>query len=293
MGGWERFREVAEERLPDGRRALVPVVGAGFNLQAGGGPDWGALIELVAGEAHAPAIEALDSMTARWEALLRRHAGARDEPAHVVEEALQRDVCRHLRVFEAEAARRDLYRRFLALGFRDVLSLNFDRTLALAGGGRRVTGRGSLRRRAESAGTRVWYPHGDTLRADTLKLGIRQYGRYLEVLGHRFEAMKLASRHAGDDWHARARTHRDLSWDWLIYTAPVVFLGCSLTADEWPMWWVLHQRARELARAREAPPAFVLTCGEPSHLKGGPADIVVLEAGTHEEGWERFFESFS
>jgi hypothetical protein len=271
----------------------VPIVGAGFNREAAGGPDWRELIRRVAGEEHAPAIESLDSMTSRWEALLRRHAALRDLPTPAVEAELQRDVVRYLRRFEAHASKRGMYRDFLALGFRDVLSLNFDRSLPLAAGGQRMRGRTSLARRAEVAGTRVWFPHGDTLRAQTLKLGVRQYGRYVAALARAYEAMKEAQHDAGARWRDVVREHPALTWDWLVYNSPVVYVGCSMTADEWPMWWVLHQRAREHARTREPPPAFVLACGgEPTHLRGGPADVIVLPARSFEEGWARFFDAF-
>lgn len=75
-----------------------------------------------------------------------------------------------------------------------------------------------------------------------------------------------------------------LSWLDVFMMAPLLFIGCGLGDDEFPLWWALHQRARNQARLPTAQqqPAVVLTVrpegGGPctSHLRGGPAGVCTV-----------------
>jgi hypothetical protein len=65
------------------------------------------------------------------------------------------------------------------------------------------------------------------------------------------------------DEHARLASPRPRerlpTWVATVLERPLVFIGLSLTREEWTIWWLLAQRARFLARRPPAdrPPAFV------------------------------------
>lgn len=88
-----------------------------------------------------------------------------------------------------------------------------------------------------------------------------------------------------------------LSWLDVFMMAPLLFLGCGLGDDEFPLWWALHQRARNQARLppSQQQPAVVLTVrlegGGPdtAHLVGGPAGVstVLFDSWRELWGWVR------
>jgi hypothetical protein len=90
------------------------------------------------------------------------------------------------------------------------------------------------------------------------------------------------------------RRGRDaLSWLDLFMTSPLVFVGCSLGSDEFPLWWALHQRARNQARLppTQRHPTVVLTATsrgeELADLEGGPAGVTTVVFGSWHALWAK------
>jgi hypothetical protein len=188
------------------RGGLVPVLGTGAAIQASRidsfepNDDWavllqgiGALTEMTADERdHLPR-----SFLAYWERLVLRWAQKHRLQPYEAEAKLHRLVIERLRKFEIGEKKWTLYREFIEAGFDDILSLNFDRRLALASGeehfvsvpkkppegpsGRSLY-RPSVVRRSDGGVTRVWYPHADTKLAETIKLGVRRHGFHLGLI---------------------------------------------------------------------------------------------------------------
>lgn len=300
MEAWKLFGELAKQRDAAGQRRVAVVVGSGLNVQAGVRDSWLALLERIAKEARIErsAKERLllmlnqtggSGMTSIWEAFLCELANA-DEAPHQVEHRLQRDVAQLLReTHERRAAGLEFFQRFVDLGFSDILSLNFDRSLLIATGGDDVVGDGTLERRGRAGGSRVWYPHGDTKLCRSIRLGVRSYGVYIK---------ELESAYRGYRQMRRAATSRPpgvapRNWLEAAMQQPLLFVGCGLSTDEWPLWWMLHQRARDQARRplRQRDPCFVLCAGSlerlSPHLRSGPAGLRLLNAANHSESWER------
>ena len=75
--------------------------------------------------------------------------------------------------------------------------------------------------------------------------------------------------------------------------SPLLFVGCGLGSDEFPLWWSLHQRARNQARLPpdQRQPAVVLTVrpcdgGNPApHLEGGPAGVSTVLFDSWSDLW--------
>jgi hypothetical protein len=71
------------------------------------------------------------SATSTWEFFITKVARKANESASDVETRLKRIVRDELVKFEKEHKGLEFYRDFLEIGFRDIVSLNFDRALAL------------------------------------------------------------------------------------------------------------------------------------------------------------------
>ena len=301
---WEKLEALADQRLPRGGRNLVAIVGSGLNAQAHMPDSWTALLERIASRIGASgATQGLrgSGMTAVWERLLVQlvHAqrGTKRRAAYLVERELQAEVARALgESHEQHATERPFLRRFMAFGFRDVLSLNFDRSLLVSNGGSgRVRGRSSLDRHGGND-CRVWYPHGDTARSSTIRLGVRSYGVYVGELAQAFDRYKarqrvfLKKQPSYRAWQHHIRSE-PACWIDAALDAPLLFLGCGLSTDEWPLWWFLHQRARNHANrpARFRPPTFVMVQdgAPPAWLAGSPAGLELLGCETHAQGWKQ------
>ena len=86
-----------------------------------------------------------------------------------------------------------------------------------------------------------------------------------------------------------------LSWLDVFMMSPLLFIGCGLGDDEFPLCSALHQRARNQARLPEAQrqPAVVITVRpeghgpDTSHLAGGPAGVTtcLFDSWTELWGW--------
>jgi hypothetical protein len=291
-----RAQRLALERTLNDRadfgRTCVPILGSGVNIQAAmqegakNRDDWSGLLRKVARETGAP--RTLPSTPlAKWESLLRRWAAHKNVEPYEAEEKLQTFVCDELRAQERRTAHYSLYGEFLAAGFADIISLNFDRRVALHSRREKFEAperRDTLYRRSIVDRTRIWYPHGDTRKSSTLRLGVRKYGTFIQLLES--ERMRImAIRRHNDVPLPETRMLGFAYWlELILRGAPLVFIGCGLAADEWPLWWLLHQRARS-SSARET---YVLSVDgtTPSHLKGSPCGVEVIEFASHARMWD-------
>jgi hypothetical protein len=253
--------------------------------------------------------------------MLRAQAAHGLESPAGAERWLRNAVVDELRRFETEEAPRcALYKEVLSWGLRDIVSLNFDLALAHAGGRRRLTHtpskdrrpRGpsrdpSLFRRADvsvaGGTTRLWYPHGDTARADTLKLGVNAYGRAIRSLEGAVGTYHRKRRsHEGAPWSDALRDLPDgvLSWATVFLGSPLLFAGVGLSLDEWPLWWLLHRRARLHARLppEQRPGTWTLVRRRtpdpvPDHLRGAPAGVTAVPVPSHPAVWQAARELFA
>jgi hypothetical protein len=298
-----------------GQRRCVPVFGTGLNIQAAtiaGYPDkddWHELLVKVSREVL-PAKESLDSLPhthlALWESLLCRWAKANSNFPFQAENGLQNFVCKELRRQEAESKNFQLYRDIAEAGFRDILSLNFDRRIALScvkqkfvsapcpcplGSHGETLFRHSLLQQKNST-TRIWYPHGDVKKAATLKLGVRKYGFYIAVIREYVEGLSGGWRYRLSNWkylpdqeRKASALHKLPSWVHLFFECPLVFIGCGLSMQEWPLWWLLRRRAEKGA----APAVFfaVGPSGVPPHLRN-TREVRTIYFESHTQVWSKF-----
>jgi hypothetical protein len=273
----------------DGCRTCVPILGSGLNLQAvrmegRREDDWAGLLTRIARELDISPDE-IDRLPRpqlfRWESMLRLWARVKRIEPYQAEAQLQKLTCEYLRSLEATASALSLYRDFSNAQFADIVSLNFDRRLALSfreprfkrgpahcpqGTYGETLYRHDLLEHADGTQTRIWYPHGDTRKAATLKLGVRKYGFYIGTIA---EVQSGAPADFADwrfkrSWMQWEELRNDQREDqqapmWIdpFLNAAIVFIGCGLSADEWPLWSTLQDRAR--IRSRNRAPAYFVT----------------------------------
>jgi hypothetical protein len=305
----------------DGQRSCIPIFGTGLNMQAAlmaGNPrkdDWRELLVKIARQVLPPK-RSIDSLPrdhlALWEALLCFWAKKKNQYPFQAENELQRLICEDLRAEEDNSRSFELYRQIAEAGFRDILSLNFDRRIArscakasfdagpspspLGSHGESIF-RHSVLRFGSNRATRVWYPHGDVKKAATIKFGVRKYGFYVAVLREyvhgqdgswRYRASSLS--HLAEP-KAKAALIRDTpAWVPLFLSRPLVFIGCGLSPQEWPLWWLLRHR-----RKMKAPSAFYLafsSSGVPAHLQSVP-EVRTILFDTPADLWANFLGGLS
>jgi hypothetical protein len=279
-------------RVRHGARDCIPVLGSGVNIQAAcmeGHPapdDWAALLQRILkdiGVSDGAAGALPGSNLARWESMLRLWARHKRCDPFKAEQELQQFVCEHLRGYESQAAGWRLYRELLDAGFADIISLNFDRSIARSGkreqfvvapkggpGGAQgeTFFRHSVVKSSAGRQTRIWYPHGDTKKASTLKLGVRRYGFHLGALRELQLDIDESWRfkRAWHQWNSYAPLGRaealDRSWVKQFLSRDLLFIGIGLSFDEWAMWTMLHARSVKISRGRgRAPQALYLHVG--------------------------------
>ncbi len=319
VDAWKSFALEAS-RTKEGRRLLVPILGAGFNAQAGRGKSWADLLKAIKHERSLDLkipseVEVIGNTTLVWEAMLLELSPDVRKRPELIEKELQQTVAEVLdRTYAVGGITKDLAGRFLGAGFSDVVSLNCDRGLHLANPSWSQLGNKGfdpVRSYATlSDGTRAWYPHGTTRSPHSLQLGMRKYGiliRELEQARQEYKATAntLKTRMFGSRERELTQVqverlwwaHRCKAQNWVAVAmnAPLVFVGVGLGREEWPLWWFLNQRVRNHARRNLRTPAFVFVRqNEVPRLKTAAelARLTLLVFDDFAEGWERLFKAF-
>jgi hypothetical protein len=134
---------------------------------------------------------------------------------------------------------------------------------------------------------RVWHPHGDRTTRDSLVFGVWRYEQTLGPLSQARRDFKAAERATNPDERTSQISSEPRNWFELIMTRPLLFLGTSLDAAEWDLWYALLCRWRNYRKAvhkEYLPPAWRLCIrSNGQHL---PADrIQRLEADTWDQAW--------
>ena len=326
-----------ERVFDDGSRRIVPIIGSGLHrhLGAHGVPEldlcganglanWADLLMSASldkkgrPEFLVPRLECDDDPTAVWESMLAERAKVVDQPASHHEQVLRTRVAALVR--EATPSSQVLVAFGQALasrGFRDIVSLNFDRTLDRAMRGASVDSMVYGRKPAEQTGNagdaasmrpRLWHPHGMVAEPDEestsgepeftareLQLGLRNYSTSSSDLLVDVHAFRVRKRNWKERQRNTKRFHEHVreqpeSWVDVLLNSDIVFIGCGLSRVELDLWLLLHERQRELVRLPEAdrPQGFFLHPleGFPRKLRKSYAGLVPVITRSHDECWE-------
>lgn len=190
---------------------------------------------------------------------------------------------------------------------------------------------GQGKKEERPACSRLWFPNGTVLDPATIRMGLRDYGGAPNAIQEAFDSLKawerkheLTSIPVDQAFKIISRTltqlsntcphplldeifgHHDtevepffpLTWVAEFLYRPLVFAGVGLSDQESGLWWLLAQRARNLARVTDPTNASVrILMRRSPHGKGYPArdsfwatrpfGIEPVYCDDWDEGWER------
>jgi hypothetical protein len=253
-----------------------------------------------------------------WDALVKHASAAQGLHLSQTHRKLRESLVHHLGSIERKRNALPLFGRILDLCFENILSLNIDRTLALHSTREIFVSEESWHRdptfyrhsfipHVEGVATRIWYPQGDTRDASVIRLGTVEYpaqlmsledwrspmiNDWVEYRVARWsypEAKPQTKLKTPARFYEQCRKNPE-TWYRLAFVAPLVIIGASLALEDWPIWWLLHQRARNLTqfRTNQTPPTFFLSAkGEAHpHLSGRPSEMEVVVFPSHDALWK-------
>ena len=156
---------------------------------------------------------------------------------------------------------------------------------------------------------RLWFPNGYLGRPRSLRLGLREFGFQPVAIHQAFNAVKAFERQAGrfeirQPWvHAvldgntpqqplpdGAPIHLPLTWVTEMLYRPVCFAGVGLSESEAGLWWLMAQRARNLANVplAQRPRACILLDAKDPRLPfwhTHPCGIEPIVCSDWNDGW--------
>lgn len=250
--------------------------------------DWSELLRAVVGRLDITGSldDALvrEMPTLQWERMVQAYCDVRDKDLRAFEgeRVLRRTLVDTLREAEREVEPAVDFGKVLEL--REVLgrhsiSLNLDSILSREKPGRLpISSNPKECLSVSHDGGTIWYPHGSALRPASATFGLRDYGGLAPFWEQFFETYKKWERREfpsreqrwsrtlfEDVRHGAAGLPADSSDSFIAYLmlAPLVIFGAGISREEWGIWWLLNQRARNLARV-------------PEHLR--PQTVIFLKA---------------
>lgn len=213
--------------------------------------------------------------------------------------------------------------------FASVISLNFDHcwlgnTNFVFGGARDAAAKGSLTiseagrlrnyiQPTHVGGKTVWFPNGSVCEPATIRMGLYDYGSQAHTLKTAFNGIKAFEKEietdlSTDDWSKLEpvleqelskdplhQDHRFANWVAQFLYRPIFLAGVGLSQSETGLWWLLAQRARNLAKVppKKRPQTIILlhTQNEQKSLWANrPCGIEGLYCENWDHGWEMLLE---
>jgi hypothetical protein len=307
-------------QFQDGMRKAVLIVGSGLHAKlnlngTGSFQDWACLVKTICDKFGVERKSKHPDLTSAWEALILEtmiEGGATaDLAAHEMERILLQEVCGLLEKQRYESnSKLDRLAKELFQKHRDIVSLNFDRTIDRAisptSGQVRVGGSPATRIGPQARKTlhvklprqRVWHPHGiaqSKTTARSIQLGVRAYAQSAQlvneaIVNFRKKQREWLSSHGyipgawtrekHDRWDEQLRglrTSKPLSWVDVCMTSDLIFVGCGLNRAELDLWILLHERQRQFARRSDnVKPRTFLLHETPEKCTGDNSDLAYI-----------------
>lgn len=252
--------------------------------------------------------------TLLWDEMVRAKLRLPGKPdnlkqSHQAEAALRRCVVEELKqaMSVAQVDQRKLA-EFRAAAGKHIVSLNFD---TLITDGENIKSASWPAKDAQRLGCRLdsadrtyWFPHGCVEQPESIRLGLRDYGFLPSAWNASVNKFKGRERtwrkkrpwtdelfaefqnelvkHQSEDPAATLTGH--------LLVAPLIFFGTGLSESEWGWWWLMNQRARNMAAVPEANRSATVIVrlandGEESFWGRRPASITPLFVKDWHEGW--------
>ena len=248
--------------------------------------------------------------TVQWEKLIHAYCARHPQQlrAFEAETVLKRTVSQIIKQAQKELTPAIEHEKMLILGSvigEHTVSLNMDNLL---GHPMRVGSRAIKKAKhdwLEHPGGKIWFPHGSVERYAQITFGLRAYGKLPHIWQDLFTSQKIWERarqsKAGANGPAlsieqltgaikleKKSPSRSLMGHLML--APLIIFGASLSREEWGLWWLLNQRARNLARVPEhlRPPTRIILHKQEERLSfwcTKPANIEPLIAKNWPHAW--------
>jgi hypothetical protein len=201
---------------------------------------------------------------------------------------------------------------FLAATGDHIVSLNFDNLLSqgCSLSKKSSPSPGKEFERFEKNGKTIWHPHGCIDKPESIKLGQRDYGFLPQEWSGKISKFKEFERaHKAESKDvmsdevfgkmicalkaAPSNSERSLLGHLLL--GPLLFYGVGLSQNEWGLWWLLNQRARNLARipSEQRPPTVIIKQRQDPQValwELGPVGISTIFVDDWDEGWEKLLQ---
>jgi hypothetical protein len=169
----------------------------------------------------------------------------------------------------------------------------------------------------DSGQRRIWFPNGHWALPKSLRMGYRDFGLQPTSLAQAFKAFKvwetwvLGRKNIGSDGRPKTHAHWVAlldAWDSLNSASKYssartwvtafmlrtpIFVGTGLSADEQGLWWLLCQRARNVARLNNIAPPMILKninsedASRVVTFMSRPFGLEVIWCRDWEDGWNR------
>ncbi len=230
------------------QKTIVPIIGSGFNVHkfTDHNLDWHELLKQVSRKLGLKNINQdllNQNCVASWEDLIRQLVQKNpDKATYQIEKLAKKEVANILK----QAKPTPHESTFDLTQFSNIISLNFDNYLQAKGSapkGQKLNRNLEYKKALKSS--TIWYPHGNISSYESIILGTRDYGMYITKLNHAFKQYKQKERRYIKKQDYKKLTTISLTElnnsitarTWLAMNANLLFLGCSLSPEEWPMWW--------------------------------------------------------
>lgn len=163
---------------------------------------------------------------------------------------------------------------------------------------------------------RVWFPNGKVNEPKSIRMGLHDYGAAPFAIQNAFALLKQWERtnlgtdagagpdenfaaiaqalehpgHQGADKPDTSPMPLPLTWVADFLYRPLYFAGVGLSDQESGLWWLLAQRARNLAKVGQAAKAYILVDAASDRMKfwqSRPFGVEAIACGDWDEGWEK------
>lgn len=169
---------------------------------------------------------------------------------------------------------------------------------------------------ASSRLPRLWFPNGSTLQPESIRMGLHDYGSAPAAIRHAFNSLKawehrpgapstasqtgfartavalrVASERQNSLDEALSEPPMPLTWVAEFLYRPLVFAGVGLSEQEFGLWWLLAQRARNVVRVQAPQNAsariLVHRNDRPAFWATRPFGLRAIPCSDWDEGWEQ------
>jgi len=226
-----------------------------------------------------------------FESLVLQKAKEKGIPAHNAEDVLLKELASIIKI-EQEKVLEDSSLDYPLEIFNpkkvsDVILLNFDLVIET------LLSKGQLPAPIEVVNSKIgisyreingikfWHPHGEVENPEKIQFGLRKYGMNLGGVEELRKLFKQTERDSGYDL-----SQIKGSWYTAMIYNPLIFIGTSLSAEEWSIWFALTNRKRNYALKGIEQPIYTLNkSGAFCTLHSFTQTIPLTEHADYNEAW--------